>query len=57
MSDRLIPEEKEIFGVSIKEIDWRHYWADIHMVGLHKWVFGELDDRLRQSRKLLKHKT
>ncbi|MEE2785855.1 MAG: AMP-binding protein [Myxococcota bacterium] len=52
LADRLDADEKAVFGLNIEAICWRNYWVDIHMVGLHKWVFGELDDRTRPVKKV-----
>jgi long-chain acyl-CoA synthetase len=51
-SARLVKEEKELFNFSIKQIDWRYYWKDVHMAGLQKWVFDELDTKLKRTREM-----
>ena len=47
---RLSDEERALFGYLVHELDWRHYWIDVHMMGLHKWAFSELDDRISRQR-------
>lgn len=49
-ANRLNPEERSLFGFPIAELDWRNYWMNIHMEGLQKWVFGELDQKLAKER-------
>lgn len=31
------------------DFDWLHYWLDIHMPGLEKWVYPNLEDEFRTS--------
>ncbi len=52
LTEALPPEEREVFGYHLDDLDWRHYWMEVHMEGLQKWVFGELDDKLRPVRKV-----
>lgn len=52
LASALVPDEQETFGFAIDRLDWRRYWIDVHMAGLYKWVFGELDDRMRPVRKV-----
>ncbi len=52
LSEKLVDDEVAEFAFDLGELDWRHYWRDIHMEGLHKWVFGELDDKMRPVRKV-----
>ncbi|MEE2756435.1 MAG: AMP-binding protein [Myxococcota bacterium] len=54
LSTRLPEGNAGEFSFSLCELDWRHYWIDVHMQGLQKWVFGELDDRMRPVRKVAK---
>ena len=51
-SARLIAEEREAFSFPVESLDWRDYWINIHMAGLQKWVFGELDDKMKRSKRL-----
>ncbi len=52
LAEQLVEDERETFGYPIEGLDWRRYWIDAHMAGLYKWVFGELDDRMRPVRKV-----
>lgn len=52
LSDQLVDDEKPIFGYDLDLLDWRHYWMDVHMEGLQKWVFGLLDDKMRRVKKV-----
>ncbi len=48
----LVDEERAAFGYTLDDMDWRHYWMDVHLPGLRKWVFGELDDKLKKVKKV-----
>lgn len=52
LSDQIVDDEKQIFGYNLDLLDWRHYWMDVHMEGLQKWVFGLLDDKMRRVKKV-----
>jgi hypothetical protein len=39
-------EISTVSGNRIEVHDWRAYWIDVHMVGLAKWVFPVLEDKL-----------
>ena len=52
LSQHLVPEEREAFEFDLGDLDWRWYWMDVHMMGLHKWVFGELDKKTRPVRRV-----
>lgn len=47
LGDSLVPEERDRYGNRIEVLDWRHYWIDVHMVGLAKWVYPVLEDKLK----------
>jgi long-chain acyl-CoA synthetase len=49
-ANRLDDEEFGYFGYPVTDLDWRHYWIDVHMAGLQRWSFGELDDKLNRKR-------
>ncbi|MFN3200844.1 MAG: AMP-binding protein [Bradymonadia bacterium] len=54
-SKYLPDDEKAVFAYDLddKEVfTWRHYWMDVHIAGLKKWVFGLLDDKVKQVRKV-----
>ena len=52
LSQRLVPDERAAFEFDLNDLDWRWYWMDVHMAGLHKWVFGELDKKTRSVRRV-----
>lgn len=41
---RMPEAERRLLPFGTVELDWRHYWLDIHMPGLEEWVFPRLDD-------------
>ncbi len=34
-----------------ERIDWRHYWIDVHMGGLEKWIFPLIDEKQKRALK------
>lgn len=52
LATQLVPEERATFGFDLEGMDWRHYWIDVHMAGLQKWVFHELDGKLKRVKKV-----
>jgi len=46
---RLAPEDRLALPWSPEHIDWRHYWLDVHMNGLEKWVFPSLEEEFEQK--------
>ena len=49
-ASRLSEAEAKSLGYPVDELDWRHYWIDVHMAGLHKWAFAELDRKLSRPK-------
>src|SRR5690606_24682479 len=43
----LVPEEREMYGSIIEDLDWRHYWLEVHVPGLQKNVFPHLEEKLQ----------
>ena len=37
LSDELNDEEAALFGYDIRDLDWRHYWMEVHVPGLEAW--------------------
>lgn len=55
---RLGPEDKKKLDWTPERIDWRHWFLEIHMPGLEKWVFPEIDQRLqRKTRAPARHES
>lgn len=48
--DLLQPEDRSCHRFEPEKIDWRHYWIDVHLPGLQRWSFPELQARLEQRR-------
>ena len=49
IADCLPPGERHRYGFPIESLDWRDYWADVHMPGLAKHAFPTLESKLRES--------
>lgn len=43
---RMDPEDARKIPWDPAGLDWLHYWLDIHMPGLEKWVYPNLEDEL-----------
>jgi long-chain acyl-CoA synthetase len=41
---RLTPHDQAALPWDPDRLDWRHYWLDVHMVGLEKWIFPNLEE-------------
>ena len=41
--ERMNEADRLLLPYSVPTIDWRHYWLDVHMPGLEKWVFPKMD--------------
>jgi long-chain acyl-CoA synthetase len=49
---RLSDEEKQLVPWVPESIDWRAWFLEVHIPGLEKWVFPEIDKRLRRPRQV-----
>jgi long-chain acyl-CoA synthetase len=55
---RLEPADRGKINWAPESIDWRHWFLEIHMPGLEKWVFPGIDERIRREvRAPLRHET
>lgn len=36
------------------QLDWRHYWMEVHIKGLEKWVFTEIEEKQKKPVKAAK---
>jgi long-chain acyl-CoA synthetase len=55
---RLGPEDRRKLDWTPESIDWREWFLEVHMPGLEKWVFPEIDKRLeRNVRAPIRHET
>ena len=49
---RLDAESKQaLVDWSPESIDWRAWFFDVHVPGLERWVFPQIDERLRRPKK------
>ena len=51
-ASRLSKAEAKSLGYPVDKLDWRHYWINVHMAGLHKWAFAELDRKTSRPKKI-----
>ncbi len=55
---RLSEQDRRRIGWSPESIDWRQWFLEVHIPGLEKWVFPELDKKLeRKVRAPQRHET
>lgn len=47
LSEMLHPSERHLYGCPVESLDWRHYWLNVHTPGLEKWVFPNLEEKLK----------
>jgi long-chain acyl-CoA synthetase len=48
---RLPPHDAQALRWDPEKIEWRTYWLDVHMRGLEKWVFPELEEEFKAKPK------
>jgi long-chain acyl-CoA synthetase len=48
---RLAPEEREIVGWAPDALDWRKWFLEVHVPALEKWVFPQIEERLRRPKR------
>lgn len=41
--ERMNAADRALLPYDIASIDWRHYWLEVHLPGLERWVFPRLD--------------
>ncbi|MDB4964743.1 MAG: AMP-dependent synthetase and ligase [Myxococcales bacterium] len=44
---RLTPADQALLRWDPEQVSWRHYWLDIHMRGLEKWIFPNLEEEFK----------
>lgn len=49
LATRLVPEERELYGCPIADLDWREYWLEIHIPGLRKNAYPALEAKLSEA--------
>ena len=41
-----LPEgERAAFAWTLPELDWSHYWREVHIPGLREWVYPRLEGK------------
>jgi long-chain acyl-CoA synthetase len=48
---RLSEQDKQRIGWTPENIDWRHWFLDVHIPALEKWVFPKIEERVNRPRK------
>lgn len=48
---RLSPADREKIFWEPESIDWRQWFLEVHIPGLEKWVFPQIDERIRRPRR------
>ncbi len=48
---RMTPADRKKIAWAPEAIDWRHWFFDVHMPGLEKWVFPQIDAKVKRPRK------
>ena len=48
---RIRNDERSLLGWYPEQFDWYHYWMDVHLPGLKKWVFPTLEEDMRAQPK------
>src|SRR5688572_10192523 len=49
--DRIRKDEQSLLTWNPEKFDWYHYWINVHIPGLKKWVFPKLEDDMRAQPK------
>ncbi|MCC6559090.1 MAG: AMP-binding protein [Polyangiaceae bacterium] len=52
--DRMPPGERARFTWHPESLDWREWMWEVHLPGLEKWVYPQIEDRLRRELKPLR---
>lgn len=52
---RALPEEQKLLYWQPEALDWRDWFLNTHIPGLDKWVFPELEAKLRKPVRALRH--
>lgn len=49
LGQMLHPAERNLYGCMVEDLDWRNYWLNVHTPGLEKWVFPNLEEKLKSD--------
>ena len=44
---QLVPEDHDMYGCDITRLDWRDYWINIHIPGLARYAYPNLEAKLK----------
>jgi long-chain acyl-CoA synthetase len=44
---RVTPADRALLRWQPEDLEWRHYWLDVHMRGLEKWIFPNLEEEFK----------
>ncbi|MEZ5305723.1 MAG: AMP-binding protein [Pyrinomonadaceae bacterium] len=47
LSERVKKSERHLLPWTPEDIDWYHYWLEVHFPGLRKWVLPQLEEDLK----------
>ncbi len=47
---RMDEADRALLPYTVETMDWRHYWLEVHLPGLEKWVFPKMDTGLGPKR-------
>ncbi len=47
LRESIAPVERKRYGCYIEDLNWREYWLDVHTPGLAKWVYPNLEAKLK----------
>jgi len=48
--ERMSAADRGLLPFDTEGLDWRHYWLDIHLPGLERWVFPKLENDGRERK-------
>jgi long-chain acyl-CoA synthetase len=48
---RMTPADRRRIAWSPETIDWRAWFFDVHMPGLEKWVFPQIDEKVKRKKR------
>lgn len=52
--NRATAADREKLDWTPDQLDWRHYWMEVHAKGLEKWVFPEIEEKQKRPLKAAK---
>ncbi len=56
LTEEITEADREHLPWKPEEINWRTYWLDVHCMGLEKWVFPRIKDKIKpRDRKVVRY--